>query len=139
MTGMNEINKQINIELEGIKFMTLNSVGVYNIKNTDGEVYSRFKGWQKLDGKLYGHQFHKAEIPLVKAILKAHGYEAVETKRDTVGSLFMLSLKSPFAHPVKFMWLLVFTAIFFFAYYLAAHTELPYLLIDHLEESNISK
>lgn len=78
-------------------------VSMYRILNSEGEVYSKFQGWRKLEGKTFGYQFSKEQLPVVVKVLKENGYEDISTEKNLTGTLLMIADKSPLSTPVKML------------------------------------
>lgn len=54
---MSEINKEIIKRLRNNPIPPSNGRKRFRLVDTEGNVYSRYLGWQKLNGNVYGHQF----------------------------------------------------------------------------------
>ena len=91
---------------------TANS-NMYHIKSNDGLIFSSTKGWQELNGKLYGHCFDYNEVQAIAKILREHGYTDIKIDKDITATNFVRMASSPFGNPVKMIKLLLGTALIF--------------------------
>lgn len=85
------------------------SLSMFHIVNSDGENYSRYQGWHKRDGEIYGHLFDSQQLKVALEVLKENGYEELSVEKDKTGTLFMLAANSPFSSPANSLKTLLFT------------------------------
>lgn len=131
---MSEINKEFINRLRNNPFPPSNGRKRFRLVDTEGNVYSRYLGWQKLNGNVYGHQFEEREVSIVLDVLQEQGYSNTRTERDTIGTLFMFGANSPFSHPTKFLQLLLLTAVASLIMLVILYFNLPNLLFDYVSD-----
>lgn len=108
---MENINLKIQAALNHVELAT--NSNMYRIRNKDGLIFSRFKGWQELNRELYGHYFDYNAIQAIVKILEEHGYTDIKIEKDITATNFVKMANSPFGNPVKMVKLLLGTIVFF--------------------------
>lgn len=134
MDNYNDLNKVVRDRLDNLKFKTMNSIGRYQVVNDEGKVYSRFKGWQDYNMQIMGHQFQKAEVPVVLEILKEHGHTSSHVKKDSFGTLLHF-VDSVSIKKENIGIYLTLTIAFFLTWYIVGNTGFVEALLSHLEKN----
>lgn len=139
METITKLNQEVMVMLKSEEKNTSKGSGRYRLIDVQGRAYSRLLGWRELDGKIYGHQFAKDEVPLVLEILKKNGFHAIRVEKDTVGSLFSLIGNSPFGNPKIMAELYLITAMLALGAFICVKFNLLDLVIQYMETIQLFK
>lgn len=134
-----QLNQEVLSILKSEEPNTSKGSARYRLIDVNGRAYSRFLGWQDLDGKIYGHQFAKDEVPKVLKVLKENGFYAIRVEKDAVGSLLSLFGTSPFGNPKKMAELYLITAMLALAAFICVKFNLLDFVIQYMETTQLFK
>lgn len=134
MINNNDLNKEVRDQLDKMKDTVRDGMSRYHILNDEGQVYSRFRGWQDFNMQIMGHQFQKEEFPVVVDLLKQHGHTSVQVKKDKTGTLLHLVDALTIKKETIWVYLLVTPALFL-TYYIVGHTGILEAILSHIENT----
>lgn len=135
MINNNDLNKEVRDQLDKMKDTVGDGMSRYHILNDEGQVYSRFKGWQDFNMQIMGHQFQKEEIPVVVDLLKQHGHTSVQIKKDKTGTLLHL-IDSVTINRNNYGVYLMLTITFLLTYYIVGNAEYMNFIMEFLQSRN---